>query len=127
MNKRTILVVDDDALVLSMISDFLTGSGYQAITATDLQGAAEAFQSRRKDIDLAMIDVKIGPESGFALADILEERFHFYDYVFLTAFFWEEKTLEELLRRGKPYFEKPLKFENEVLLFLEKHFRDLKS
>jgi len=127
INKRTILVVDDDALVLSMISDFLTGSGYEVITATDLRGGVQAFQSRGKDIDLAMIDLKIGPESGFSLADVLEERFHFYDYVFLTAFFWEEKTLEELLRRGKPYFEKPLKFEKEVLLFLEEHFRDLKS
>lgn len=127
MNKRTILVVDDDALVLSMISDYLTGPGYEVITATDLQSGVRVFQSRKEDIDLALIDLKIGTESGFALADILEERFHFYDYVFLTAFFWEEKTLEELLRRGKPYFEKPLKFGKEVLLFLEEHFRDLKS
>lgn len=123
MSKRTILVVDDDPAVLSIISDYLSEFGYEVITAQDLKAGTEAFQSRRKDIGLVMIDVKIGRESGFALADTLENRFRFYHYVFLTAFFWEEKTLEELLRRGKPYFEKPLKFETEVLPYLNDHFK----
>jgi DNA-binding response OmpR family regulator len=123
MNKRTILVVDDDQMVLSIISEYLTEFGYEVLTASDLKGGIEAFRSRIKEIDLVMIDIKIGRESGFELANKLEDEFHFYHYVFLTAFFWEEKTLEELLRRGKPYFEKPLKFEKEVLPFLEEYFR----
>lgn len=67
------------------------------IPAADVKSGAQAFQSHMREIDLVMIDVEIGGESGFALAGILEERFRFYDYVFFTAFFWEEKTLEELL------------------------------
>lgn len=123
MSKRTILVVDDDPMVLSIISEYLTEFGYEVLTARDIQGGTEAFRSRLNDIDLVMIDVKIGRESGFELANRLEDEFRFYDYVFLTAFFWEEKTLEELLRRGKPYFEKPLKFEKEVIPFLEEYFK----
>lgn len=117
-------MVDDDRMVLSIISDYLAGVGYEVLTSADARSGAEAFRSRMGDIDLVMIDVKIGPESGFVLADSLEEEFRFYHYVFLTAFFWEEETLKELLRRGKPYFEKPLKFEKEVLPFLEEYFKD---
>lgn len=125
MKKRTILVIDDDRMVLSVISDYLAEFGYEVITAADLKSGIAAFQSRRKDIGLVMIDLKVGRESGFTIADTLESRFRFYHYVFLTAFFWEEKTLEELLKRGKPYFEKPLKFEKEVLPYLNDHFNNI--
>jgi len=116
-------VVDDDQMVLSIISEYLTEFGYEVLTANSLEKGLAAFRSRMKDVDLVMIDIKIGRESGFDLANRLEDEFRFYHYVFLTAFFWEEKTLEELLRRGKPYFEKPLKFEKEVLPFLEEYFK----
>jgi DNA-binding response OmpR family regulator len=122
MSKRSIAVVDDDRTVLAIIFAFLTQCGYEVFTANSISGCVDLFLDRGDEIDLAMIDVKIGRESGFDLADILEQDFKFYDQVFMTAFFWEERTLEKLLERGKPYFEKPLKLEEEVLPFLEEYF-----
>ena len=122
MRKRTILVVDDDQSILMVLSDFLTQVDYEVLTANDISSCLEIFSTRSKDIDLAMLDIKIGGESGFELADILEEKFRFHRYIFLSAFFWEEKTLEQLLQRGKPYFEKPLKFEKELLPFFKQYF-----
>jgi DNA-binding response OmpR family regulator len=124
MRKRTILVVDDDQSILMILSDYLTQVGYEVLTANDVSSCLEIFNVRFKDIDLAMLDIKIGRESGFELADALEEKFRFHRYLFLTAFFWEEKTLEQLLQRGKPYFEKPLKLEKELLPFLNQYFGD---
>jgi two-component system NtrC family sensor kinase len=122
MRKRTILVVDDDQSILMILSDYLAQIGYEALTANSVSSSLEIFSSRSKEIDLALLDIKIGAESGFDLADALEDKFRFNRYVFLTAFFWEEKTLEQLLQRGKPYFEKPLKFEKELLPFLKQYF-----
>jgi DNA-binding response OmpR family regulator len=122
MRKRSIVVVDDDQSILMILSDYLTQVGYEVLTAKDISSCLEIFTTRSKDIDLAMIDIKIGGESGFELADTLEEKFRFHRYVFLTAFFWEEETLEQLLQRGKPYFEKPLKLEKEFLPFLKQYF-----
>jgi DNA-binding response OmpR family regulator len=122
MTKRNIAVVDDDRTVLAIIYAYLTQYGYEVFTANSVSGCVDLFRDRGGEIDLAMIDVKIGQESGFDLADILEQDFKFYDHVFMSAFFWEEKTLEKLLERGKPYFEKPLKLEEEVLPFLEEYF-----
>jgi DNA-binding response OmpR family regulator len=107
-----------------ILSDYLTQVGYEVLTANDVSSSLEIFNTRSKDIDLAMLDIKIGRESGFELADILEEKFRFHRYLFLTAFFWEEQTLEQLLQRGKPYFEKPLKLEKELLPFLKQYFGD---
>jgi DNA-binding response OmpR family regulator len=122
MRKRTILVVDDDQSILMILSDYLTQVGYEVLTANDVSSCLEIFSTRSKDIDLAMLDIKLGRESGFELADTLENKFRFHRYIFLTAFFWEEKTLEQLLQRGKPYFEKPLKLEKDLLPFLKQYF-----
>jgi DNA-binding NtrC family response regulator len=122
MRKRNIVVVDDDQSILMILSDYLTLLGHEVLTANDVSSCLEIFAARSKDIDLAMLDIRIGAESGFELADALEEKFRFHRYVFLTAFFWEEKTLDQLLHRGKPYFEKPLKLEKEVLPFLKQYF-----
>ena len=117
MRKRTILVVDDDQSILMILSDYLTQVGYEVLTANDVSSCLEIFSTRSKDIDLAMLDIKIGRESGFDLADILEDKFRFHRYIFLTAFFWEEKTLEQLLQRGKPYFEKAAQVRERAFTF----------
>jgi DNA-binding response OmpR family regulator len=122
MEKATILIVDDEETMLFLVSEVLKRKGYDVLTANGVSSGLELFKSHRNKIDLVMIDIRLGKESGFDLADVLEKDFKFHRHVFLTAFFWEEKTLEQLLARGKPYFEKPLKFDTEVLPFLRKYF-----
>ncbi len=122
MKAKGILVVDDDSTVLSMISGWLSKYGYTVFTAADIGGALELYQLHPGEIGLLMTDVKLRHESGFELADSLEEDFGFGGCVFFTSFFWEAETAKELLRRGKPYFEKPLKFKDEILPFLERYF-----
>jgi DNA-binding response OmpR family regulator len=122
MKKPTILIVDDEETMLFLVSEVLKRKGYDVLTANSVSSGLELFKSHRNKIDLVMIDIRLGKESGFDLADVLEKDFKFHRHVFLTAFFWEEKTLEQLLARGKPYFEKPLKFDTEVLPFLKKYF-----
>ena len=124
MKPRGILLVDDDDAVLMMISDWLTRNGYRVLAAGDASTALEAFTERRDEIGLLMTDVRLGLESGFDLADTLERQYGFRDHAFFTSFFWEQDVVEELVRRGKPYFEKPLKFKQEILPFLENHFGD---
>ena len=120
MRKPGILIVDDDDSVLVMISEWLTKYGYEVFATLNIAGALNIFQRHRESIDMLMTDIKLQNESGFDLADILERDYGFTNHVFCTSFFWDEATAEELLRRGKPYFEKPLKFKREILPFLEK-------
>ncbi|MFH2126435.1 MAG: hypothetical protein ABIK12_07945, partial [Pseudomonadota bacterium] len=56
--------------------------------------------------------------------DWLSKDFDFDDVIFLTSFFWEEETRQELVARRRPYFEKPLKFTHEVLPFLRRYISE---
>ena len=124
MPKRTILIVDDDETILTISATILEKNEYTVYTATDASSCLEIFQEHQDEIDLAIIDVRIGDDSGFELADKLELEFGFKHYMFITAFFWEEETLNELLKRGKLFFEKPLKFEKEVFPALSDYFEE---
>ncbi len=124
MKKRGILVVDDDDSVLMMISDWLTRNGYRVFAADGVSTALEAYEGHREEIDLLMTDIKLRFESGFDLADTMEQQYGFRNHAFFTSFVWEPEVAEELVNRGKPYFEKPLKFKKEILPFLDNLFRD---
>jgi DNA-binding NtrC family response regulator len=120
--KPTILVVDDEELLRATISEMLIRAGYQTLTAGDIASCVEQMKARRDEIDLAMIDITLRFESGFDLADILERDFKFHRHVFMTAFFWQETIFKQLLQRGKPYFEKPIKYQKELFPFLRDYF-----
>ncbi len=122
IRPRGILIVDDDESVLQVISDWLTRAGYRTFVAEGVKSALKVFQDNREHIDLLMADIRLRFESGFDLADALEQQYGFGDHAFFTSFVWEKEIAEDLLRRGKPYFEKPLKFKREVLPFLESYF-----
>jgi len=124
MRKRGILIVDDDGVVLAMISEWLDQAGYTVFTAEDVADALDIFKEHEDEIDLLFSDVKLFNETGFDLADALEREYGFQNHVFFTSFFYDENIVEELLRREKPYFEKPLKFKQVILPFLERYFRE---
>lgn len=120
--KPMILVVDDDRPTLEAMSEMLVHGGYEVLMASDITSCVDQMKAHRNKIDLAMIDVNLGFESGFDLADILEKDFRFHRQAFMTAYFWQEKTFKQLLERGKPYFEKPIKYHSELFPFLQEYF-----
>src|ERR1700685_2449377 len=67
-SKKTILVVDDDASVLAVVSELLIDGGYRVITAHD--GVTGLQQSRqfKGTIDLLLSDFQMPGMSGVELA-----------------------------------------------------------
>jgi two-component system, cell cycle sensor histidine kinase and response regulator CckA len=61
-----ILVVDDDPIILRVISRLLTADGYRVLTAPDGQAAWELLQGPpRQQVDLLLTDVRM-PHMGGA-------------------------------------------------------------
>ena len=82
--ERTILLVDDDRLVLSTLSRGLAGAGYSVSTAESVDDA-EAILASGERPDLAILDVSMPGRSGLELA----ERLHSFDHIpfmLLTAY-----------------------------------------
>lgn len=72
MNKKRILIVDDDRLVLSSLERGLTRAGYDVITECDAQAARA--RCRDEVLDLAILDVRLPDSSGVELAAWLREQ-----------------------------------------------------
>jgi CheY-like chemotaxis protein len=118
-----ILVVDDEEGVRKTICDWLNAAGYQVAAAPDGEAVLEMFAQPDFRPDAALVDIKLTGMNGFQLSDRLQREYGFDNVIFITAFFWEEETRRELAARGRPYFEKPLKFKQQVLPFLERMLR----
>ena len=66
MENKKILIADDEERIVKLVSDFLTASGYDVVTAADGRQALDIFESGEK-IDLAIIDIMMPEIDGWAL------------------------------------------------------------
>lgn len=116
----SVLVVEDEPGVRQTIVDWLRSEEYLVLEAGSRAEALAVFAQAQPRPAAALVDIKLPDGSGFDLADALSQGFGYQKVIFVTAFFWEDETRRQLTRRGNPYFEKPLKFQDQVLPFLKR-------
>lgn len=68
----TILAVDDEPELLSMIVDYLVGRGYRVVTASNAHDARSILGSTK--IELVLLDITLPGEDGLSLARHLREH-----------------------------------------------------
>ena len=74
-NHPTILVIDDDPLVLSTIGKVLTLMGYGVIVAQSVSQALDIARTTEEDVDLALLDLTIpGLPVERVVADLKKSR-----------------------------------------------------
>ncbi len=64
--QQTILAVDDEPEVLSMLEEYLGSRGFRVLTATRADEARAILGAER--VDLAMLDINMPGEDGLSLA-----------------------------------------------------------
>ena len=64
-----ILLVEDDETLLEMISEYLNENGYEVVSCTNAQDAADL--AYEQTFDLLILDVKIPKGDGFSLLSSL--------------------------------------------------------
>jgi two-component system response regulator RegA len=82
--QPSVLVVDDDEVFCEVLADALTDRGYLVATAHDI--AKGLLQARRTDPEYAVIDLRIGQESGLVLAEKLHAMDENTRIVMLTGY-----------------------------------------
>jgi len=103
--KGKILVVDDDRLVLAMVTHGLSQAGYEVIDADNGEDAILLARQHRPDI--ALLDIRMEGKTGFDVAQYLREVGH-TPFVFLSAFS-DEQTVAKVKALGAlAYLVKPL-------------------
>ncbi|WP_062018214.1 response regulator transcription factor [Aureimonas sp. AU4] len=71
MDKKHILVVEDDNLQREVIAEYLTRSGFEVLQAPN--GASFREFVRQRPIDLAIVDLQLPDADGFDLIRVLRE------------------------------------------------------
>ena len=94
--RRSLLLVDDDNLVLATTSRGLQAAGYDTRTAQSVEDALELLADFTPD--LALLDIRMGKQGGFELARVLRDR-HAIPFVFLSAYD-DADTVEEATELG---------------------------
>ena len=103
--KGTILVVDDDRLVLATLVHGLAQAGYQVIDADN--GNDAILLAREHRPDLALLDIRMEGLSGFDVAAYLRDHLR-VPFMFLSAFA-DDETLQKVKALGAvAYLVKPL-------------------
>jgi CheY-like chemotaxis protein len=67
--SKTILVIDDDDLIRSLVTHYLAKEDYNVITAADGQGGVEKFEAEKPD--LVVVDIAMPGMSGLEVAQTM--------------------------------------------------------
>ncbi len=108
--KHRIMVVDDEPDLRDVISLFLTGEGYEVVTAESGENALSLLDDR---IDLFILDIMMPGMSGYKLCAQIRER-SMAPVLFLTAKTQDSDKSMGFSAGGDDYLSKPFSY-NELL------------
>jgi response regulator NasT len=122
-NKGSILVVDDNRLVLATLTAGLTRAGYQVHPADNGDDAILIAREHRPD--LALLDIRMEGKSGFDVAEYLRTQCRM-PFMFLSAFS-DEATVAQVKALGAvAYLVKPLDIK-QIVPAVEAAFANLEA
>ena len=84
-DQLKLLIVEDDKILLTMMSGALTSEGFNVLAANDAQSAMQYFDKARPDVVILDIDLGAGP-SGIDLANKMRQISGRIAIVFCTSF-----------------------------------------
>ncbi len=122
-SKGTILVVDDNRLVLATLTDGLSQAGYQVIDADN--GDDAILLAREHKPDLALLDIRMEGKSGFDVAQYLRTQCRM-PFMFLSAFSDEETVSQVEALGAVAYLVKPLDI-RQIVPAVEAAFANLEA
>ncbi len=105
MDRKKILLADDEPRLRRLISDYLTRSGYETVCAGDGTEAMALLRSE-EDIALAILDVMMPGADGYAVCRDLR-TFSGIPVIMLTARSTERDELEGFYAGADEYVTKP--------------------
>jgi DNA-binding NtrC family response regulator len=104
-NKEKIFLVDDDELIISMLSRVLKNSGYEVRTATDAEGIVSKIKAWPPAV--VLLDIRIADRNGIdVLKEIVKEDLPL-QVVMLTADDTAETAVKAMKLGAADYLTKP--------------------
>jgi two-component system, NtrC family, response regulator AtoC len=108
--QRSVLVVDDEAEIRSLLTDLLKEEGYRVRTANT---GAEALAGVTKDLpDLVMMDVKLPDQDGIGVLRQLKREHGELEVIVMTAFGGSSTAIKAMEHGAYDYVTKPFELDD---------------
>src|SRR5512139_4003525 len=104
-NLRSVLVVDDEPNIRKTLSIALEAEGHQVVAVSNSRDALS--EATRRYFDLALIDLRLGTESGMELITTLRATCPWMKSVVITAYASIDSAVEAMRRGAFDYLPKP--------------------
>jgi CheY-like chemotaxis protein len=103
--KGSILVVDDEDALRTVLSSELEGEGYEVATAADGDEAIDIVQ--KKNFNLVLLDIKMPRVDGFEVLKFIKEKYPHVKVIMLTGFADLKNAIESKKLGADDFVSKP--------------------
>ena len=107
-NRRKVLVVDDEHLILQIISDIFTGEGYDVVTAFNFDKALQLL--KEDSFHAVLTDIRMPKNNGMDLLESIRVFSMDLPVIIMTGFASLETAMEAVKHGAFDYLTKPLDF-----------------
>jgi NtrC-family two-component system response regulator AlgB len=119
----SILVVDDEPNIRKTLAIALEAEGHQVVAVSNLKDALA--EAGRRFFDLALVDLRLGTESGMGLIPALRTYCPWIKVVVITAYASIDTAVEAMRRGAFDYLPKP--FTPDQLLLLIRKITEVRT
>jgi two-component system response regulator AtoC len=109
-DTRSVLVVDDDSQIRSLLADLLKENGYEPRQAKTAGAALEAVAKQRPD--LVMMDVKLPDQDGLDLLRQMKRERPELEIIVMTAFGGSSSAIKAMEHGAYDYVTKPFEIDD---------------
>jgi DNA-binding NtrC family response regulator len=120
MKEKSILVVDDDKIILDSLCEFLSLEGFRTAGAETLKGALAKLQE--ENYALALTDVNLPDGDGLELVDIIRKEYPQTVVIVITGYGTIESAVRAIKLGAYDYLTKPIA-DDELRLVVERAIR----
>jgi two-component system, cell cycle sensor histidine kinase and response regulator CckA len=114
IGRGTILIVEDEQLMLRLVEKVLLQHGYQVLVASDGEEAIEVYRRHKLEIDVVLLDVGLPKLTGWDVLLKMKEENPDVRVVIATGFL-EPKMKTEMFRvTVKHFLDKPYMLDEVV-------------
>jgi DNA-binding NtrC family response regulator len=117
MKQDSILIVDDDKIILDSLCEFLKLEGYNASGAESYKQAVSQIQKNR--FALVITDINLPDGSGFELLNLIRKNYPQTVVIIITGYGSIESAVEAIKMGAYDYLTKPI-VDDELRLTLER-------
>lgn len=103
----TILLVEDEEMLLELMQQLLEGKGYRVLSARDGQDAAALFKQHGDGIDIIVTDMGLPKMGGWELAKSLLKQKPSLHVIYTSGYFEPEIQTEMVKHGARHFIQKP--------------------